>query len=222
MLAIATEGVYRPQEDSQLLIDALERSDMVAGRRVVDLCTGSGVVAIAAARLGAEHVTALDICPRAVRCASANALAAGVDITTKLGSWNEALSWEPFDLVVCNPPYVPTSPAVDPSDVAPWAGPSTAWDGGADGRVVLDPLCDVAGAMLAEGGSLFLVQSEFSGVEESLARLSWSGLKTEVVVSQSIPWGPVVTAQAEWLRQSGRMRDDRDDEVLVVIRADKP
>ncbi|AWT52751.1 HemK2/MTQ2 family protein methyltransferase [Mycolicibacterium smegmatis] len=222
MLAIAAEGVYRPQEDSQLLIDALERSGEVPGRRVLDLCTGSGVVAIAAAHLGAEHVTALDICPRAVEYATANAAAAAADVDVKLGTWNEALNWEPFDLVVCNPPYVPTSPAVDPGSVAPWAGPATAWDGGADGRMILDPLCDVAGAMLAEGGSLFLVQSEFSGVEESLTRLSWSGLKTEVVVTQSIPWGPVVTAQAEWLRETGRLHDGRDDEVLVVIRADKP
>lgn len=66
------------------------------------------------------------------------------------------------------------------------------------------------------------MQSEFSGVEESLTRLSWSGLKTEVVVTQSIPWGPVVTAQADWLRETGRLHDGRDDEVLVVIRADKP
>ena len=45
--------------------------DVVAGRHVMDLCTGTGIAAIAAAELGATSVTAWDICPRAVRCAQA-------------------------------------------------------------------------------------------------------------------------------------------------------
>ncbi|MGV0741540.1 HemK2/MTQ2 family protein methyltransferase [Mycolicibacterium sp. XJ870] len=222
MTAVAAAGVYRPQEDSQLLIEALERSDLVQDRRAVDLCTGSGVVAIAAARLGAHTVTALDICPTAVRCASVNALAAGVEIGVKLGSWNEALEYEPFDLVVCNPPYVPTRPDIDPTTIAPWTGPATSWNGGEDGRMVLDPLCDSASGMLARGGAMFLVQSEYAGVDESLARLRCNGLNAEVCAAQTIPWGPVVSAQAGWLKETGRLHHDRCDEELVVIRADKP
>src|ERR1044072_2760295 len=52
----AAPQVYRPQEDSRLLIDTMERSPVVVGRRVVDLCTGSGIIAIAAAELGAASV----------------------------------------------------------------------------------------------------------------------------------------------------------------------
>lgn len=221
MTAVAGEGVYPPQEDSLLLIDALESSGAVHGRRVVDLCTGSGVVAIAAARLGAQTVTALDICPHAVRCATANVLAAGVSVGVRLGSWSQALDDAPYDLVVCNPPYVPIGSAVDAATVAPWAGPDTAWNGGADGRAILDPLCDTAPALLGDGGTLLLVQSEFADVEQSLVRLGKAGLTAEVCASQWIPWGPVVSSQAGWLKQTGRLRHDRRDERLVVIRADK-
>jgi Ribosomal protein L11 methyltransferase (PrmA) len=49
----AAPGVYAPQHDSHLLIDVLEQMGRIQGRTAVDLCTGSGVVAIAAARLGA-------------------------------------------------------------------------------------------------------------------------------------------------------------------------
>ena len=77
-LFVVADGVYAPQQDSQLLIDVMEKTGLAAGHRVADLCTGSGVVAIAAARQRASAVTAFDICPRAVRCARANALAAGV------------------------------------------------------------------------------------------------------------------------------------------------
>jgi SAM-dependent methyltransferase len=88
---VAAEGVYVPQEDSHLLIETLTRSTTVVGRRALDLCTGSGVVAIAAAELGAAEVSAWDISPRAVRCATANAEAAGVSVRVRLGSIGDAL-----------------------------------------------------------------------------------------------------------------------------------
>lgn len=221
MLSLGAESVYRPQHDTWLLIDALERSDAVVGRRVVDLCSGSGVVAIAAAELGASAVTALDISPAAVHCTQANALAAQVDVEAILGSWSQALEQEPFDVVVCNPPYVPVGPGTTPECVSP-TGPMASWDGGPDGRLVLDPLCRSAAAMLAEGGSLFLVQSEFADTERSLRSLRASGLHAEIYAKQLIPFGPVLHGQANWLRESGRLLPGRAEEWLVVIRADKP
>ncbi|OBG86658.1 methylase [Mycobacterium sp. NS-7484] len=218
-IAVGAEDVYQPQHDSWLLIDALERSDAVAGRRLVDLCAGSGVVAIAAAELGAARVTALDVSPSAMRCTQANALAAQVDVEAKLGSWTQAFEHEPFDVVVCNPPYVPVGPDTPAS--IPLAGPMVSWNGGLDGRLVLDPLCRSAAAMLADGGSLFLVQSEFSDVEESLTLLRDGGLDADVCATRQIPFGPVLHSQAQWLRETGRLTHSRAEEELVVIRADK-
>ena len=144
---VVAEGVYAPQQDSQLLIDVMEKSGLAAGHRVADLCTGSGVVAIAAARQGASVVTAFDICPRAVRCARANALAAGVDAEVYLGSWARAMEFGPFDLVVCNPPYLPH--ASDEPELMPAEGDAArAVNAGLDGRLVLDPLCVAAPELL--------------------------------------------------------------------------
>ncbi len=220
-IAVGAEDVYRPQHDSWLLIDALQRSDAVPGHRVVDLCAGSGVVAIAAADLGASTVTALDISPRAVHCTQANALAAQVDVDARLGSWTQVLEQEPFDIVVCNPPYVPVGPDTDAASI-PSGGPMASWNGGPDGRLVLDPLCRSAAAILAEGGSLFLVQSEFADVEQSVKLLRDGGLDADVCATQRIPFGPVLHSQSRWLRQTGRLTDARAVEELVVIRADKP
>ncbi|MED5812434.1 HemK2/MTQ2 family protein methyltransferase [Mycolicibacterium sp. 050232] len=220
-VAVGAETVYRPQHDSWLLIEALHRSDAVAGRRVVDLCCGSGVVAVAAAQLGASAVMALDISLSAVRSAQAGALAAQVDVDAKLGSWSQALEHQPFDIAVCNPPYVPVGPDTAPGTVSP-TGPMISWDGGPDGRRVLDPLCRAAGALLAAGGSLFLVQSEFADVEQSLASLRAAGLSAKIFATQLIPFGPVVHGQSCWLRESGRLAPGRAEEQLVVIRADKP
>ena len=97
---------------------------MVAGRRVLDLCTGSGFVAIAAAELGCASVTAFDICPNAVQCSRDNALDAGVEVDVRQGSWTRAFDCAPFEVVLSNPPYVPTPPVANGDVLASDAGPS--------------------------------------------------------------------------------------------------
>jgi release factor glutamine methyltransferase len=219
---IAAAGVYAPQQDSHLLIDVMEQTGVVAGRHVVDLCTGSGVVAIGAAEQGASAVTALDICPRAVRCARANALAAGVVVEVHLGSWARAMEFGPFDVVVCNPPYVPHGTGDDGEVIPSRVGPAWAWNAGNDGRLVLDPLCASVPDLLDGGGTILVVHSEFSGIERSLTVLRDRGLEAEVVAEQRIPFGPVLSARAKWLERMGRLQPGRRREKLVVIRADKP
>lgn len=217
---VAAPDVYRPQEDSHLLIDTLERTTVVVGRRVVDLCTGSGVVAIAAAGLGAEEVTAWDVSEDAVDCARRNAAEAGADVDVRHGSFDNALVDGPYDVVVSNPPYVPTPSAIDltiPAD----ADPAWSWDGGDDGRIIVDPLCAMAPKLLTDGGTMLLVQSEFTGIEQSIESLRAGGLKADVVAWQLIPFGPVLTSCAPWLEATGRLSEGRRMEELVVIRADK-
>jgi release factor glutamine methyltransferase len=220
--SLDVDGVYPPQHDSQLLIDTLEKTELALGRRVLDLCTGSGVVAIAASELGAASVTAFDICPHAVRCSRGNAVHAGVIIDVLEGSYSGALDYAPFDVIVSNPPYVPTPPAGDTEVIPMAAGPAWAWNAGVDGRMVLDPLCESAAGLLAPGGSMLLVQSTLSGVESSVNALRATGLDAEVIVSQLVPFGPVLSARAGWLEATGRIQKRCRTEELVVIRADKP
>jgi release factor glutamine methyltransferase len=214
-------GVYAPQQDSRLLLDALQQTALAQGRRVLDFCTGSGVLAVSAAQFGAAEVTAFDICPRAVRCSLANASAAGVDIDARVGSLTDALGCKPFDVVLTNPPYVPVNPGGDIESIPTVIGPSWAWDAGDDGRLVLDPLCAAAPELLADGGAMLLVQSEFAGVEQSLAAMRSGGLNVEIVIWRWVPFGPVLSARAQWLEHIGRLRPGRREELLVVIRADK-
>jgi release factor glutamine methyltransferase len=216
------DGVYPPQHDSQLLIDMLEKTELARGWRVLDLCTGSGVVAIAAAELGAASVTAFDICPHAVRCSRGNAVHAGVVIDVREGSCSGALDHAPFDVIVSNPPYVPTPPAGDTEVIPITAGPAWAWNAGVDGRMVLDPLCESAAGLLAAGGSMLLVQSTLSGVENSVNALRATGLDAEVIASQLVPFGPVLSARVGWLEVTGMIQKGCRTEELVVIRADKP
>src|SRR5258705_3953108 len=123
--------VYVPREDSQLLVDVMEKSGLARGSRVADLCTGTGIVAIAACEQGASQVTAFDICPRAVHCARTDAAAAGFDVSVHLGSWARAVEFGPYDLVVCHPAYLPQDPSVDGGQLTAYLEPARALGSGA-------------------------------------------------------------------------------------------
>jgi release factor glutamine methyltransferase len=87
-------------------------SDAVAGRRrVLDMGTGTGVLAIAAARFG-HTVVAVDVNPEAVRCAKMNSLLNHVegDVEVREGDLFEPVGPEQFDLVVFNPPFFTGQP----------------------------------------------------------------------------------------------------------------
>jgi release factor glutamine methyltransferase len=213
--------VYAPQHDSQLLIEAMARSGVVSGSRVLDLCTGSGAVAIAAAQLGARGVTAFDICSHAIECTTSNAAEAGVQVDARVGMWVDAFVAGPYDVVVSNPPYVPTSPDADQESIPIEVGPATAWNAGLDGREVLNPLCDNAPELLSAGGTMLIVQSELADTGQSLRRLRSGGLRAEVVLSQLIPFGPVLRARASWMESIGMLPVGRREEEIVVIRAEK-
>lgn len=86
---------------TRLCLSVLERAD-VSGRRILDVGTGSGVLAIAAARLGATEVVAVDVDPEAVSVAALNADRNQVVVDFRVGSLEVALEDGPFDIVVAN------------------------------------------------------------------------------------------------------------------------
>ena len=106
------EGVHHPPPST---LELAARLDVRQGDRVLDLGCGAGLLAIAAARLGAGHVVATDIDPRALEATRQNALANGVadKIEICAGAWYEALKGHSagdagrFDVIVTTPPQTP-------------------------------------------------------------------------------------------------------------------
>lgn len=208
-------GVYRPQTDTLLLALAMRSEGIGPGTDLLDLCTGSGALALHAARLGAR-VTAVDISRRAVASARLNSALARLPVTVRRGDLLTALPGRTFDAVVSNPPYVP-APGLSVSRY----GPGRSWDAGPDGRVILDRICDDAFAALRPGGLLLLVQSGLSRPERTVGQLSAAGLDVSVTDRVTIPFGPVTRRRAAWLRDRGLLRDRLEREELVVIRGRK-
>jgi release factor glutamine methyltransferase len=194
------------------MLAARARAEARAGARVLDVCTGSGIVAVSAALAGAE-VTAVDVSRRAVLAARLNARVNGVRVRALRGDLLAPVRGERFDLIVSNPPYVPDDGSLPPR------GLERAWKAGADGRAVLDRLCDEAPGLLAPGGTLLLVHSSVCGEDETLQRLSARGLRAEVVERRRGPLGPLLRARAPLLEASGLLEPGAREEDVIVVRA---
>ncbi|HUQ61806.1 HemK2/MTQ2 family protein methyltransferase [Lentzea sp.] len=216
MRLLRAPGVYAPQDDTDLLVEAMHAAAIPAGARVLDIGTGTGALAIAAIRAGAAEVTGVDISRRAVWTARVNAALQRLPLRVKLGNALEVVADERFDLVLSNPPYVPAANACAAT------GPARAWDAGLDGRQLLDPLCARMVELLAPGGVLLMVHSVLCGVDTTLRQLRDTGLKASVVQRRSIPFGPVMRGRIGFLEQHGLIEPGQRHEELVVIRGDRP
>ncbi|MCM2513805.1 methyltransferase [Streptomyces griseoincarnatus] len=214
--SLVLPGVYAPQEDTALLAAALADEPVEPGAAVLDVGTGSGALALTAARRGAR-VTAVDVSRRAVYAARLNALRAGLPLEVVRGNLFEPVRGRSFDLVLANPPYVPA-----PGAHRPPRGPARAWDAGGDGRLVLDRICHETPGLLRPGGVLLLVQSALSDPGATVDCLRSAGLKSSVTQRQRIAFGPVLRTRVAWLRERGLLSPDENDEELVVVRAEQP
>ena len=104
-----TPATLIPRPETELLVElALERIPQNKRRRVLDLGTGGGCVAISIARhRPPARVSATDISRDALALARKNARALDVhNVEFAVGDWFDAVDDQPFDLIVSNPPYV--------------------------------------------------------------------------------------------------------------------
>lgn len=150
--------VLVPRPDTELLVEvALEAARERGGAcRIVDLCTGSGAVAVAlATELSSAEVIATDVSAAAVEVAGANAARHGVELAFVQGDLFEPLAGQTFDIAVANPPYIPSGD-IDGLAREVRAEPRLALDGGADGLDLVRRLIDAAPNHLCSGGVLAL------------------------------------------------------------------
>ena len=209
-------GVFQPPSDAWLLADCLKRERLGPGVSVLDLCSGSGMLAIAAAREGASPVTAVDISRRAIAVVRLNAAINRVKVEAVRGDLFGAVEGRRFDVIVSNPPYLPGESAELPAH-----GLARAWEGGPSGRAFIARIAAGSRAHLTPGGVLLLVCSSVCGERETLESLRAGGLAPTVLRRRRGPLGPRLSARTDWLRRRRLLLDDRDEEILV-FRAPAP
>lgn len=213
MRLLPLPGVFKPPSDARMLARYLVSAGLAPEARVLDLCTGSGFLGIAAARAGASQVTAVDVSRRAVLAARLNARLNHVRVEAVRGDLFEPVGGRRFDVIVSNPPYLPS-----PQAPLPTRGIARATEAGPSGRAFIDRICAGAAAHLAEGGVLLLVHSSVCGEQQTLDALAGAGLEPAVAARDRGPLGPMLRARAVWLRAHGMLRE-RDEEEMLVFSA---
>lgn len=148
-------SVFWPSWDSQALV---KNYKINPGEDVLDLCTGSGVIAIFSAIKGARKVIALDINPLAIECAKKNAIKHNVDkiIETRVSDMFTALrTGEKFDVITMNPPFTPHA-ASDFSE-------KTVWD---EDLEVHKKFFENIKKYLKKNGRIYICHAKFGAIEE--------------------------------------------------------
>jgi len=166
-----TRQVYSPDADTFLLLDAA-RLEAKPFDRVLEVGTGSGIIA---AELSAiTGVVATDINPHAVFCAHTKGVEV-VQCDLFCGIRNS------FDLILFNPPYLPTRPEERIDD---WL--EHALDGGETGRAVIERFSEQVGGVLAPEGRILLLISSLTGLPEVRDLFSRSGYISEIELRKKI------------------------------------
>jgi release factor glutamine methyltransferase len=184
------DQVYQPEEDTYLLLRAAVR-EVRTTDRVLEVGTGSGLIAADLACRAAQ-VIATDINPHA----AAQARDRGVEVVrTDLFS---GLSG-PFDLVLFNPPYLPTQPEDRIDD---WL--EHALDGGPTGRAVIERFVEDVDLVLAPFGRVLLLVSSLTGLDEVGELFARHGFVAFVVESERLEGETLYVLRA--MRDLCRMR----------------
>lgn len=175
-------SVLIPRQDTELLAETAlaelaGRHKMLGTHSVLDLCTGSGALAIAIAKLAHKvTVTATDLSPEALNLAEKNAAMSGLPrpINFFQGDLFDALPpLSSFDVIVTNPPYIPTA-VIDTLDIQVRDyEPRAALDGGEDGLTIIRRILLEAPTFLNPGGVLLME----IGYDQAKAVASLAGAK---------------------------------------------
>ena len=149
--------VLIPRPETELLCEwAQEFIPAGCSVRILDLCTGSGCLGVSLKLLCPDAiVTASDFSPEALEVATQNAARLEADVRFLKGDLFAAVADEVFDLIVSNPPYIPSAVCklLQPEVMQE---PSAALDGGTDGLDFYRRICHEAPSHLVAGGILLM------------------------------------------------------------------
>lgn len=176
-LGVAPAVLIPRPETEELAEKVIEEVRSRGGGRVLDLCTGSGAIAIAVAKNSPAEVTATDVSEAACTVARANAAGAGASVKVLAGDMFAPVAEEKFDVIVSNPPYIPHGDIAGLQDKVKKFEPLAALDGGEDGLDFYRTIAREGAERLTEGGVIFL---EFGEGQADAVKELFATFDTEV------------------------------------------
>ena len=155
---LVNEHVLIPRQDTETLVELVLEEQNDREKRVLDMCTGSGCIAISLALMGRyRHVAALDVSAEALKVAAGNRdrLLGGFELFES-NMFSALETDRTFDVIVSNPPYIPSRVIEGLAPEVRDHEPRIALDGSDDGLTFYRILAEEARNHLAEGGSIYM------------------------------------------------------------------
>ena len=180
--------VYIPSDDTFLLAENLEIKE---GQSVLEIGTGSGLVSMYASLL-TDDVTATDINYNALELAEKNFRLNNINtIKLEFGDLFEPVKDKKFDVILFNTPYLPTdSDDIINDDL------NYAFDGGLDGRKVIDRFINQVSNHLNDKGIVQIIQSSLSDNDRTLHMFDRNGFIAEIAASEKFFFEEIVLINA--------------------------
>ena len=154
------EHVLIPRQDTETLVELVLAEQQGAEKKLLDVCTGSGCIAVSlAVKGGYKSVTATDLSEEALKVAEKNAEAHHAAIAFCQGDLFGALPQDAagtFDIITSNPPYIPTAVIATLEPEVREHEPMMALDGTEDGLLYYRRIAAEAGSWLRPGGTIYL------------------------------------------------------------------
>lgn len=153
------KDVLIPRQDTEVLVEeVIKIAKKINAKKILDLCTGSGAIAVSLAKyIENSEITAIDISHQALQIAKKNAINNQVEnqITFVESNLFENLSFEKYDMIVSNPPYIKKE-MIKKLDLQVQKEPYIALDGGEDGLDFYRKIIGQSNEYLKYGGYLCL------------------------------------------------------------------
>lgn len=178
------ERVYEPAEDTYLFLDAMEsQQSFLEGRQVqiaLEIGPGSGaLITFVSSLLPSCFCMAIDINEYAARATQGTAHQNQRSVEVIQGSLVDCLQDRSLDLLLFNPPYVPSEPEEMNSK-----GIEAAWAGGAHGREVIDILLPKVSRVLSEKGCFYLLLERQNKPKEVVRAMRQLGFSSKMVMEK--------------------------------------
>ena len=183
-------GVFVPRPETESLLEWALAQPLPERPVIIDLCTGSGALAVALARaLPSATVIAVDDSPEALAYARRNVADTGVELVAADVTASGLLAGRDgtVDLIVANPPYIPEGAELE-SEVADH-DPHHALFGGPDGMAVIEPIVAHAVRLLRRGGRVGVEHDDTTSTATA-AVFDRSGAFTDVTPRRDLAGRP--------------------------------
>lgn len=191
-LFLSPDEVHEAREDTIFLADSVETQQTDV---VLEIGVGMGVSSVLIGKKVKEFY-GVDVNEEAVRCTKMNGYINNLNFENSVlvGDCFAPFHGMKFDVILSNPPQLPTPTSKERVDWIGWAN-----NGGKDGRKVIDKIVGHAYDYLNHSGRLYLLHFDICGIQKTISKLEEKGFKVDIVNKKEVSFGKLSFERLDYI-----------------------